>query len=282
VSRVRTKLILSAVAGLIAAGASLALARVHPFGDAGLYTARAAETPIMEHTTVPPEVRAILAVKCADCHSMQARAPFYGHFAPVSWLMERDIVEARKAMNLSPWEAYSPDRQQIFVAKIVHETKAHEMPPVLYRMIHWDARVKDAEIRTLANWAHVSSGSSGSESNQQDGEGNPVRGKELFEKRCTGCHSLTQNHQGPRLQGVYGRVSGSVADYAYSQTLKNSHITWDEKSLEQWLTDPDAFVPGNNMDFLVPKHQERQDIISYLRQSSGKWGSVHFACGSSQ
>jgi cytochrome c len=72
------------------------------------------------------------------------------------------------------------------------------------------------------------------------------------------------------LQGVYGRVSGSVSDYAYSQTLKNSHITWDEKSLEQWLTDPDAFLPGNNMDFLVSKLQERQDIIGYLRQSSGK------------
>jgi cytochrome c len=144
------------------------------------------------------------------------------------------------------------------------------MPPVQYRMIHWNARVNDAEIRILAGWAHASSGSSGIESNQQAGEGDPVRGKERFEKRCTGCHSLTQNHQGPRLEGVYGRVSGSVADYAYSQALKNSQITWDEKSLNQWLTDPDAFLPGNNMDFLVSRPQERRDIISYLRQSSGR------------
>ena len=105
---------------------------------------------------------------------------------------------------------------------------------------------------------------------EQAGEGDPVRGKELFEKRCTGCHSLTQNHQGPRLQGVYGRASGSISDYEYSPTLKKSQIVWGENSLEQWLTDPDAFLPGNNMDFLVSRPQERQDIISYLRQMSGK------------
>jgi len=34
--------------------------------------------------------------------------------------------------------------------------------------------------------------------------------------------------------------------------------------------DPDAFLPGNNMEFLFPRPQERQDIISYLRQTSGK------------
>lgn len=268
-SLVRTKLIPSAVAGLIAVGVSLALARVHPFGDAGLHTTSFANTPIMEHSPVPPEVRAILAGKCADCHSTQARSPIYSRFAPVSWLMERDITRGRQAMNLTLWGRYSVDQQETLAAKIVGETKAHEMPLPQYRLIHWNSSVNDAEIQTLASWAHASPGSSGCESKQQAGEGDAFQGKELFEKRCSGCHSLTQNRQGPRLQGVYGRVSGSVADYAYSRALKKSQITWDEKYLEQWLADPDTLLPGNNMDFLVPKPQERQDIISYLRQSSG-------------
>jgi cytochrome c len=79
-----------------------------------------------------------------------------------------------------------------------------------------------------------------------------------------------QNRQGPRLQGVFGRAVGSVANYAYSQTLKNSKIAWDEKSLDKWLADPDAFLPGNTMDFLVSKPKERQDLIRYLKQISGK------------
>jgi cytochrome c len=69
---------------------------------------------------------------------------------------------------------------------------------------------------------------------------------------------------------VYGRASGSLADFAYSAALKKAHIVWDETSLDRWLTDPDAFVSGNEMDFLVSKPQERRDLVSYLRQSSGK------------
>ena len=99
--------------------------------------------------------------------------------------------------------------------------------------------------------------------------GDPTRGKALFEKRCTGCHALTENRQGPRLQGVYGRDSGSVADFSYSAALKKSHIVWDDQSLDRWLNDPDLFVPGNEMDFLVPNAQDRQDLIAFLKQSSG-------------
>ena len=100
--------------------------------------------------------------------------------------------------------------------------------------------------------------------------GDPARGKTLFEKRCTGCHALTQNKEGPRLQGVYGRTSGAVAGFAYSSALKKAGVVWDEGSLEKWLADPDVLIPGNDMDFLVAKAQDRRDLISYLRQSSGK------------
>jgi cytochrome c len=72
------------------------------------------------------------------------------------------------------------------------------------------------------------------------------------------------------LQGVYGRTSGTVVNFAYSSALKRAHVVWDETSLEKWLTDPDAFIAGNDMDFLVSKPRERRDLISYLKQSSGR------------
>jgi len=252
------------VAGLTA---SLLLARVHLFGDAGLY-AGSGNSEVLNDSKMPAEVRTMLVEKCADCHSTQTHAPFYGRFAPVSWLLERDVVEARKAMNLSVWDGYSTDQKQTLVAKMVQETKAGEMPPVQYRMIHWHARMEDADVKLLSGWAHglqaSGAGAGGS------GEGDPARGKALFEKRCTGCHALTQNKEGPRLQGVYGRTSGTVTGFAYSAALKKAHLVWDEISLDKWLTDPDAFIAGNDMDFLVAKAQERRDLISYLRQSSGK------------
>ena len=98
----------------------------------------------------------------------------------------------------------------------------------------------------------------------------PARGRELFEKRCTGCHALDNEKEGPRLRAVYGRISGSVGSFNYSDALKKAQITWDAASLDKWLTDPDQLVPENDMAFRVVKADERRDIIAYLKQLSGR------------
>jgi cytochrome c len=255
----------------VALASSLLLARAHPFGDAALDVGRATRVPIMEHSSAPAEVRATLVEKCADCHSVQTRSPFYSRFAPVSWLVEHDIVEGRKHMNLSDWDTYSADQQQTFKAKIAEETKAHRMPLFQYRMIHWNARITDADLLAIARWTHETPVlESGSNKAQLAADGDPVLGKEVFEKRCTGCHAMDQNREGPRLGGVYGRSSGDIAGFDYSRALKKARIVWDAASLEQWLADPDTLVPGNNMEFHVARPQERRDLISFLKQRAAK------------
>jgi cytochrome c len=99
---------------------------------------------------------------------------------------------------------------------------------------------------------------------------NAANGKMLFEKRCTGCHSLEKHKEGPRLAGVYGRKAGSVADCNYANELRNSKITWDGPMLDRWLTNPDEVVRDNDMAFHVSNPRERADIIEFLRVSSGK------------
>jgi cytochrome c len=252
---------------VLAVLASLALARVHPFGYAGLYAANV-EAPLLNNSTMPKDVRAVLTNKCADCHSNQTKAPLYSHFAPASWLMERDILQARNAMNLSLWNSYSADQRQVFASKIVAEAKSQRMPPVQYRVIHWKAHIDAADLTAFGRWARESNPMQTDSGIAADGD--PARGRDLFEKRCTGCHALTQNREGPKLQGVFGRTSGMAAGFAYSAALKKSPVVWDENSLEKWLTDPDSFIPGNEMDFLVSKIQERKDLIAYLRQTSSK------------
>jgi cytochrome c len=100
--------------------------------------------------------------------------------------------------------------------------------------------------------------------------GDADRGKQLFEKRCTGCHSLDQDKEGPRLRNVYGRAAGSISTFKYSDALKASHVTWDDVSLAKWLTDTESLVPDNDMSFHVPKADERADIIRFLKASAGK------------
>jgi len=249
--------------GAIALVSSALLARVHPFGDAGLY---GAGTAPMEHAAMPSEVRAVLTAKCADCHSMRSEAPVYGRFAPVSWLLERDIVEGRKAMNLSHWDAYSAAEQQAFAAKMVQKTRSGEMPVAQYRLVHWNSSVTDAEVQMLARWAHeMAPADTGAEAGAA---GDVERGKEVFDRRCAGCHALDADREGPRLRAVYGRTSGTVPGFAYSQALRKAGLVWNEDTLNRWLSDPDAAVPGNDMDFRVGKAQERGDLIAYLKQTA--------------
>ncbi len=264
--RVRT----IAICGAFAFAASLGLAHVHPFGDAGLFSPSVAKESAMQHSSIPVQVQAILVAKCADCHSFEIKAPIYARFAPVSWLIERDVIRGREAMNFAAWDSYSPADQEAFAAKIVEQTKRHKMPLPQYRMIHWNTRITDANIRTLAEWARSTPGLEEGSSDRFGAGGDPARGKELFEKRCTGCHALGSNHEGPRLQGVYGRVSGTATGFAYSAAVKEARIVWDTNTLDKWLTDPDALIPGNDMDFLVFRPWERKDLISYLKLTSGK------------
>ena len=91
------------------------------------------------------------------------------------------------------------------------------------------------------------------------------QGKQLFEKRCTGCHSLDRNKEGPNLTGVYGRQAGTAPGFNYSTALKSAHFVWDDHQLDKWLTDTQALVEDNNMDFHVPKADERAEIIRYLK-----------------
>jgi len=91
------------------------------------------------------------------------------------------------------------------------------------------------------------------------------QGKQLFEKRCTGCHSLDRNKEGPNLTGVYGRHAGTAPGFNYSTALKSAHFVWDDQQLNKWLTDTQALVEDNNMDFHVPKAEERAEIIRYLK-----------------
>jgi cytochrome c len=93
-------------------------------------------------------------------------------------------------------------------------------------------------------------------------------GKQLFEKRCTGCHSLDRNKEGPRLGDVFGRPAGTAPGFHYSDALKASHFVWDEPQLERWLTDTQSVVEDNNMDFHVAKSDERTEIIRYLKAIS--------------
>jgi cytochrome c len=95
--------------------------------------------------------------------------------------------------------------------------------------------------------------------------GDPAHGKTVYQV-CMGCHSLDEDDVGPRHRGVVGRTAGTVAGYAYSPALKASQIVWNPDTLDRWLTNPQALVPGAKMFFAMPNPQDRADVIAYLTE----------------
>src|SRR5712691_1380009 len=81
--------------------------------------------------------------------------------------------------------------------------------------------------------------------------GDAARGRQDF-RACAPCHSLEsdRNMTGPSLADLWGRKAGSLPSFErYSDALKSSGIIWDDRSLDGWLTDPQAVVPENEMTF---------------------------------
>jgi cytochrome c len=94
--------------------------------------------------------------------------------------------------------------------------------------------------------------------------GDAEAGRQLYEARCTGCHSEDANRVGPAHRGVFGRKAGSQPGYAYSPALLASPVVWNEATLERWLADPEGLIPGQRMGYSVAAAGDRADLIAYL------------------
>jgi len=95
-----------------------------------------------------------------------------------------------------------------------------------------------------------------------------------FNNACRTCHSMKEgdNRLGPSLGGVVGRKAGTVAGYAYSPSMQNSGITWDEATLDKFIADPDQVVGGNKMKPFtgIADASQRGEIVAFLKSISGK------------
>lgn len=100
--------------------------------------------------------------------------------------------------------------------------------------------------------------------------GDAARGAVVYENNCSGCHSLDSNRVGPAHRGVFGRKAGSAKGFEYSPALQRAKFKWDAARLDEWLTNPQGFVPGAKMGFRLSDPQRRADVIAYLKQESGK------------
>lgn len=89
-------------------------------------------------------------------------------------------------------------------------------------------------------------------------------GKQVF-LACAACHTDKPDALGPNLTGIVGRKSGARDDFRYSGPMKRANLVWDDKTLHEFLADPQAKVKGNRMPFGgLTDPKDVDDVVAYL------------------
>ncbi|MCX6029009.1 MAG: heme-binding domain-containing protein [Chloroflexi bacterium] len=126
--------------GLLAAIVLFGLIQLVPYGK--------------DHTNPPvvaepkwdsPATRDLAKRACFDCHSSEVVWPWYSNVAPVSWLVQHDVDEARYRVNFSEWQTGVIRPQQAAT-----QVQRGNMPPKQYLLMHPTARLTAAESEQLA------------------------------------------------------------------------------------------------------------------------------------
>jgi mono/diheme cytochrome c family protein len=98
-----------------------------------------------EPTWDSPQTRELARQACFDCHSNETEWPAYSAVAPVSWLVQRDVVHGRAALNFSEWQ-----KPQEEAGEAAEEVLEGEMPLRIYQLMHAHARLSAADRERLA------------------------------------------------------------------------------------------------------------------------------------
>lgn len=138
------KLLAVALAALFAVAQFVRPARTNP------PTAR--DQSFESHVRMTPEVARLLERSCNDCHSNQTEWPWYSHVAPASWFVVDHVNHGRSHLNFSEWARFDENERADMLEHICHEAKRGTMPLDSYTLLHKDAKLSPADIRTLCDW----------------------------------------------------------------------------------------------------------------------------------
>jgi len=109
---------------------------------------------VFEAETNPStEVKQILKSTCYDCHSGNTVYPWYNNVAPISYWLDHHVKEGKEELNFSDWGNYSDKKKDHKLEELVEEVKKGKMPLKEYTWTHKEARLTEAQKKSLLDWA---------------------------------------------------------------------------------------------------------------------------------
>ena len=104
-------------------------------------------------TNPPADVKHILEVSCIDCHSDVTKYPWYNKITPVNYWLAGHVNDGKRHFNISKWEGTSTKRKDHKFEELIEMVEEKEMPLESYTWTHTDAKLTDAQIASLIDWA---------------------------------------------------------------------------------------------------------------------------------
>jgi len=111
--------------------------------------------PLFQRAEIDLATLALFQRSCQNCHSENTQWPWYSRIPPASWVIAKDIQEARSHVNLSHWNSYSVDEQQDLSTRIRSAVRTHQMPLPRYTFLHRDAVLAAEERETIYEWSRA-------------------------------------------------------------------------------------------------------------------------------
>ncbi|ULC58849.1 heme-binding domain-containing protein [Flaviramulus sp. BrNp1-15] len=109
--------------------------------------------PFLTETNPPEDVKLILKETCYDCHSDYTRYPWYNNITPVNYWLAAHVKDGKKHFNVSNWEGNSVKRKDHKFEELIEMVEEKEMPLKSYTWTHSEAKLTDAQIESVINWA---------------------------------------------------------------------------------------------------------------------------------
>ncbi len=107
----------------------------------------------LAETNPSKDVKLILQQTCYDCHSDVTRYPWYNKITPINYWMAEHVEDGKDELNFSDWVGNSEKRKDHKFDEIIEMVEEKEMPLPSYTWTHTEAKLTDAQIKSVIDWA---------------------------------------------------------------------------------------------------------------------------------
>jgi hypothetical protein len=113
----------------------------------------ASSKPLFEGAQIDEQTLTLFQRACQNCHSENTQWPWYSRVPPVSWMIKKDVDDARRQLNFSKWDLYRPDEQADLLTRIGVAARTAQMPLPRYTLLHHEAVLASQERQQIYEWS---------------------------------------------------------------------------------------------------------------------------------